>query len=250
MSATDDKTVARWHSERLGREVSMVRWGHFGQPVLLFPTAGGDAEEVERMWLIKAVRPLIDAGAIKVYSCDSVAGQALLSREGNARHQMWLQDQFHRYVRHEVVPAIRLDCKSPDVDIWATGASIGAFHSVAMVCRFPDVFARAIAMSGTYDLRRFFDAREFSDEFWVSSPLHFVPGLSGVHLDALRKRFVLLVSGEGRAEAIGESWAMARVLGNQGIPNRVESWGRDWPHDWETWRAMLPQVLTSWTHKA
>ncbi len=246
---TEDKTVARWRSERLGREVTMVRWGHFGQPVLLFPTAGGDAEEVERMWLIKALRPLIDAGAIKVYSCDSVAGQALLTREGDARHQMWVQDQFHRYVRHEVVSAIRADCKQPDVEIWTTGASIGAFHSVAMVCRFPDVFSRAIAMSGTYDLRRFFDAREFSDEFWVSSPLHFVPTLSGLHLDVLRKRFVLLISGEGRAEAIGESWAMAKVLGNNGIPNRVESWGVEWPHDWQTWRAMLPQVLTSWTQQ-
>ncbi len=249
MSATDDKIVARWRSERLGREVTMVRWGHFGQPVLLFPTAGGDAEEVERMWLIKALRPLIDAGTIKVYSCDSVAGQALLTREGDARHQMWVQDQFHRYVRHEVVPAIRTDCNLPEVEVWSTGASIGAFHSVAMVCRFPDVFARAIAMSGTYDLRRFFDAREFSDEFLVSSPLHFVPTLSGLHLDVLRKRFILLISGEGRAEAIGESWAMAKVLGSKGVPNRVESWGTEWPHDWQTWRAMLPQVLTSWTQQ-
>ena len=24
----------------------MVRWGHFGQPVLVFPTAGGDFEEI------------------------------------------------------------------------------------------------------------------------------------------------------------------------------------------------------------
>jgi esterase/lipase superfamily enzyme len=34
-------------------------------------------------------------------------------------------------------------------------------------------------MSGTYDLRRFFDATDdFSDDFWVSSPLHFVPTLA------------------------------------------------------------------------
>ena len=50
-----------------------------GQPLLLFPTAGGDCEEVERWHMIDVLRPLIDAGAIKVYSCDSVAGQALLT---------------------------------------------------------------------------------------------------------------------------------------------------------------------------
>ncbi|HTE49628.1 MAG TPA: alpha/beta hydrolase-fold protein [Kofleriaceae bacterium] len=242
-----DKTVARWKSDRLDREVALARWGTFGQPLVLFPTAGGDAEEVERFLLIDALRPLIDAGKIKIYSCDSAAGRALLAREGSARHQMWLQNQFHQYLRHEVVPAIRADCQSPDIEVWAAGASIGAFHSIAVVCRFPDVFTRACAMSGTYDLRRFFDASEFSDDFWVSSPLHFVPTLSGLHLDVLRTRFILITSGEGRAEDIGESWRMASVLGKQGIPNRVDPWGTEWHHDWPTWRKMLPQYLEEWT---
>jgi len=241
------KTVGKWRSERLEREVTMVRWGTFGQPLLLFPTAGGDAQEVERMHLIGALWPLIDAGKIKVYSCDSVAGSALLAREGSARHQMWLQNQFHQYVKHEVVPAIRSDCQSRDIELWAAGASIGAFHAVAMVCRFPDIFARACAMSGTYDLRRFFDATEFSDDFWVSSPVHFVPTLGGLHLDKLRTRFILMPSGQGRAEDIGEAWRMAAVLGKQGIPNRVDPWGPDVHHDWPTWRTMLPQYLEEWT---
>ena len=249
MGTRGDKVVERWRSERLERDVTLVRWGSFGRPVLVFPTAGGDAEEIERFLLIDALAPLLDAGRIKVYSCDSAAGQALLAREGSARHQMWLQDQFHRYVRHEVVPAIRTDCKSPDADVWAAGASIGAFHSVAMVCRWPEVFTRALAMSGTYDVRRFYEAGpdDFSDEFWVSSPLHFVPHLEGPHLEVLRSRFILIPSGEGRAEDISESWRMANVLGKKGVPNRVDLWGPDWHHDWPTWRAMVPKYLDEWT---
>jgi esterase/lipase superfamily enzyme len=243
------KTVGKWRSERLAREVTMVRWGSFGQPVLVFPTAGGDAEEIERMHLIGALSPLIDSGKIKVYSCDSVAGRALLSREGSPTHQMWLQNQFHQYVRHEVVPAIRADCKTDDIALWAAGASIGAFHSVAVVCRFPDVFTRACAMSGTYDLRRFYDAKEFSQEFYVSSPLHFVPTLDGRHLEVLRTRRIVLASGEGKAEDLGESWRMANVLGAAGVPNRVDPWGVQWPHDWQTWREMLPKYLGEWVNE-
>ena len=52
------------------REVTLVRWGTVGQPVLLFPTAGGDAEEIERFQMIDVLAPLLDAGKIKVYSCD------------------------------------------------------------------------------------------------------------------------------------------------------------------------------------
>jgi esterase/lipase superfamily enzyme len=249
MGERGDKVIARWRSDRLERDVTLAKWGHLGQPILLFATAGGDAEEIERFHIIDALAPLLDAGRIKIYSCDSVAGRALLNREGSAQHQMWLQNQFHYYVRHEVAAAIRADCKSPNHELWAAGASIGAFHAAAVVCRFPDVFTKALSMSGTYDLRRFYDAKpnEFTDEFWVSSPLHFVPTLAGRHLDVLRTRYLLIPSGEGRAEDIGESWNLANVLGRQGIPNRVDSWGPDWHHDWVTWRKMLPQILDEWT---
>lgn len=244
-----EKKHSRWRSERLERDVNLVRWGTVGRPVLLFPTAGGDAEEIERFLMIRALEPLLEAGKIKLYSCDSVAGQALLTREGSARHQMWVLNQFHQYVKNEVAPAIRMDCKTPDIEIWTAGASIGAFHAIAAVCRFPDVFTRALAMSGTYDLRRFFEAgpNDFTDEFWVSSPLHFVPTLGGRHLEVLRQRYILLASGQGRAEDIGESWRMAEVLGKQGVPNRVDPWGGEWNHDWPTWRKMLPQYLEEWT---
>jgi esterase/lipase superfamily enzyme len=63
----------------------------------------------------------------------------------------------------------------------------------------------------------------------------------------LRTRFILIPSGEGRAEDIGESWRLANVLGKKGIPNRVDSWGPEWHHDWPTWRAMAPRYLAEWT---
>jgi esterase/lipase superfamily enzyme len=237
-----------WYSERMKREATMVRWGTTGQPVLIFPTAGGDCEEIERFHLIRVLDPLISAGRIKVYSCDSVAGAAMMKQEGTPAHRMWLLNQFHQYVRHEVVPAIRTDCKTDDIPIWTTGASIGAFHSVAVTCRWPNVFHRALGMSGTWNIVRFFQSdNKYTDDYFVSSPLQFVPTLSGMHLDELRKRFILMATGEGRAENINESWTMARTLGALGVPNRVDSWGPEWHHDWPTWRNMLPKYLDEWT---
>ena len=238
-----NKLSGQWHSERLQRPVKLVRWGHAGVPVLLFPTAGGDAEEVERFLMMKVLAPLIDGGRIRVYSCDNVAGKAMIDQEGSPQHRQWVLNQYHQYVRHEAIPAIRMDCRDADVEVIAAGASIGAFHASAMVCRFPDVFRAAVAMSGTYDLRRFFKTDHFTQDYLVSSPLAFVQALSGPHLDKLRTRFVLLPSGEGRAEDISESWALARALGAQRVPNRVDSWGKQTPHDWMTWREMLPKYL-------
>lgn len=228
-------------------EATVVRWGYSGQPVLVFPTAGGDAEEIERFQLIRVLEPLLTQGRIKIYSCDSVAGKAWFGKEGAPEHRMWLMNQYHQFVRHEVVPAIRRDCESEEIPIWATGASIGAFHSVAMVCRFPHIFHRALAMSGTYNLMRFIEVEHYTHHYYVASPLLFVPDLDGPHLEMLRMRYIVLASGEGRWESMPETWAMARVLGTKGIPNRVDPWGPDWHHDWVTWRKMVPQYLDEWT---
>ena len=240
-------TKSRWHSDRLGGEITLARWGDVGQPVLVFPTAGGDAEEIERWQMIKALEPLIGAGKVKIYSCDSVAGAAWFGKQGSPEYRMHMQHQFHQWVKHEAVPAIRLDCQSPDLGIWAAGASIGAFHAAAVVCRFPDLFHKALAMSGTFDLMRFSEAKEPTDDLRVSSPLYFVPHLEGLHLDVLRTRFIQFATGEGRWENLGESWNLANVLGAKGIPNHVDSWGPEVHHDWATWRQMLPQYLERWT---
>lgn len=241
---------SRWYSERMGEWATLARWGHFGQPVLLYPTAGGDAEESARFLMMNALGPLLEAGRIKVYSPDSIAGRAWFERRGSTGYRMALTNPFHQYVRHEVVPAIRLDCQDPEVTIWTAGASIGAFHAVATQCRFPDVFSRAVGMSGTYDLMRFIEADHPTPEFVVSSPLHFLPMLGGPHLDLLRTRHVHLATGAGRYENVGESWAMGHALGRAGVPNWVDDWGPDWHHDWVTWRAMLPKFLDGWTSGA
>ncbi len=236
------KETTRWHSPRVEQEVRLVRWGHFGTPVLLFPTAGGDAEEIERFHLITVLQPLIDAGRIKVYSTDSIAGKAWFGGEHSAEYCSKLQNAFDAMIYNEITPAIRNDCDSADIEIIAAGASIGAFNAVATLCRHPDAYRMAIAMSGTFDLSKYLEGQFFSD-FYFSSPLHYLPDLDGAQLKMLKQRFVLLPTGEGRWEDIGQSWRIANLLGSKGIPNRVDSWGPDYDHDWVTWRAMLPKYL-------
>ena len=234
-------TVERWHSHHLEQDVSVAKWGEFGTPVLVFPTAGGDAQEVERFQMIDALGGLLAAGRIKVYSVDSVAGRSWLNRD-DPRHSMWLQNQFDRFIVDELVPAIRADCSSADIEIISAGASIGAFWALEVLCRHPDVFRAAVCMSGSYDLTDRLHGH-WNDDFYFSSPLDFLPGLEGWDLDRLRQRFVVLACGSGRWENVDESWRMADVLGAKGIPNRVDQWGTEWDHDWPTWREMLPLYL-------
>lgn len=236
----------RWYSERLGMESTLARWGHWGTPVLVLPTAGGDPWEIERMGLLDACGSLLADGRLKLYSVDSVAGRAMVERWGTAGQRMALLNAWHHYLRWEVVPAIRGDVGGADVPIVVAGASIGAFNALALLCRFPDAVRAAICMSGTYDLQRMYQGA-WSDDLFYASPLHFLPGLDGPVLDLLRTRFALIAAGEGAWENIAESWRVGEALGAKGIPNRVDAWGPDWAHDWPTWRVMLPRYLDELT---
>ncbi len=236
------KLRERWYSGSVESDVTVVRWGHIGRPVIIFPTAGGDAEEIERMLVIDALGDLIESGRIKVYSCDSIAGYAMVRGDGDPRHRAALINGFHNFVREEMIPAIWSDCHSPGAEVVVTGASIGAFNALAMLCRFPDVVSHAIGMSGTYDLEQFIGP-DAGDALFFATPLYFLPGLNGPVLAQLQQRFAILASGEGRWESIEHSWRLAEVMGSKGIPNRVDPWGPQYDHDWPTWRLMLPHYL-------
>ena len=61
----DDLRVReRWFSDRLQQDITVVRWGLFGTPVLVFPSAGGDAAESSgRAWSTRAGRCWPKAGS-------------------------------------------------------------------------------------------------------------------------------------------------------------------------------------------
>lgn len=236
------KQASSWHSGRVEQEIHLVRWGTWGQPVLVFPTAGGDAEEIERMQLIGALAPLIEAGRIKVYSCDNLAGRAFAARTGSVAYRWALLDRFQQAVAEEVVPAIRADCRDGSAEVVAAGASLGAFMAVGVAARFPWAFRAAVGMSGSYDLERVFEVAG-DENAYFSTPMSFLGNLGGEMLDLLRRRFFVLAYGGGRWENPEDSWRLAGIMGAKGIPNRVDPWGPEYDHDWPTWRRMLPLYL-------
>ncbi len=125
------------------------------------------------------------------------------------------------------------------------GASLGALFALVSICRHPDAFAHALCLSGKYDFEDYFEGAPPPLDFHYASPLHFLPYLDDPdHLALLRRRFVRLICGRGRAERPEYAFRVARVLGAKGIPNRVDVWDHDWHHDWASWRAALPIYLS------
>jgi esterase/lipase superfamily enzyme len=239
------RDIRQWWSPSLNKNMEIVAYGHFGTPILLFPTAAADYLEYERFYLIDSIKSFINEGRIKVYSINSINSESWLNSRMHARDKAVRHQQYNEYIANEVVPFIWNDCGG-QVGIITAGASLGAFHGANTLFRRPDLFDGTIAMSGTYNLMDYTNGY-FDDNCYFNSPMHYMKNLqSGTHLDLLRsKKHIYFLTGSGSYEAPQCSWDMANVLGYQGIPNFVEMWGKDWTHDWPTWRAMLPKWIAT-----
>ena len=62
----------RWYTGRLGRDMDVLVYGHYGAPLLAFPTSGGDQREYEGQGMIGALAPFIEGGRVKVFCVDAM----------------------------------------------------------------------------------------------------------------------------------------------------------------------------------
>ena len=225
MGNGDRREIAGWQSPSLGQHMPIVSYGHWGHPLLLFPTAAADFLENERFGLIGAVQEALDAGRVRVFSINSINNQAWMDRNLPVPEQARRQALYARYVEEEVVPFIRQVCQSADIRVATSGASFGAFHAANTLFRRPDLFDGVIAMSGFYDLGPDYLHGYGDDNSYFNNPASYLPNLEGPSLHLLQTPAkIQILTGQGDYEAPHASRQLADLLSQQGhsaLPGRL-----------------------------
>ncbi|MEY4336202.1 MAG: hypothetical protein RLZZ45_1121 [Bacteroidota bacterium] len=236
------KEIHHWYSPALDKEMPIAVYGHYGDALLMIPTAAADYLEYERFQLIEALRPLIDAGKIKIFSVNSINTESWMNKPMEGAHKAIRQNQFNEYIFNEVVPFIKT-FTSNETPIISCGASFGAFHSMNLFLKRPDLFSGVIAMSGVYDLMEYTDGY-YDEQVYFNSPSHYIPNLTDpTILEKIRKGRIVIATGSGNHEDPNANRRFSDVLNSKSIPHRLEIWAADVHHDWPTWRKMLPYFL-------
>jgi esterase/lipase superfamily enzyme len=238
-----DRHITSWYSPALNREMPVATYGHYGFAVLLIPTAAADYLEYERFQMMECLRPQIESGKYKVFSIDSMNKESWMNYQMWGEHRAIKHNQFNEYVFNEVIPFIR-NSTSQDTMIFTCGASFGALHAMNLFLKRPDIINGVISMSGVYDLTEY--TRGYWDEqVYYNSPMHYMPNLNNPwYLDKIRaSHHIHIATGSGAYEDPDSSRRFANVLYNKGIWYDLDIWGTDIPHDWPTWRQMLPYIL-------
>jgi esterase/lipase superfamily enzyme len=232
-------------SPELGRKVHVWRYGHFGPPLVVFPSAAGFAHEWQQQGMIDVLAPFIEAGRLKVYCPESNVAEAWTRKENPPEWRLERHHAYERFVTDTLVPAVRADLRQPDARLWTAGCSLGATYAANMALKRPDIFSWALCLSGRYALGHFMEGHASLD-LYLNSPLAYVPGLHGAALDRVRAQTsISLVCGRGKWEegCIEETIALGDVLEEKGIPHVTDIWGSDVSHDWAWWRRQLAHHL-------
>lgn len=227
---------------------TLIAYGHYGRPVLVFPSEQGRAWDFENNRMVGAVADLVDAGRVKLYCVDSADAETWSNRNEPIDERARRHDGYEQWVLHDVVPWIGRDCGGP-VEIVAVGASLGAYHAANIALRHADVFPLAVCLSGNYDPTAWSAWGEPGDATYFHNPMAYVANLHGDHLEWLRRQLSLvLVVGQGAWEvhptgALPSTQAFAQRLADKGLRHELDVWGPDIPHDWPSWRAQLRHHL-------
>jgi len=232
------------YSQAIGASGGVAAYGHYGRPVLAFPSEGGKAYNWQDNGMIDTLSDLLNGGRIKLYCVDSFDAMSWSNQSVPLEERAREHGRYESWILDQVVPFIQHDTGG---EIITTGISLGAFHAANFALKRADLFPLAICQSGVYDVS-VVAGGERGDAAYFNNPFDSLAHAGGDHLDWLRSRAsLLLVCGQGRWEdttgALESTRAFAALLERKGIHHELDLWGYDVAHDWPSWRAQLAHHL-------
>lgn len=234
----------KWWSRNLNQDMEFKIYGHWGKPMVVFPSMGGRFYEYEGFGMIEACRPFIEAGKLKIIAVDGVDNQSWTNYGAHPADRARRHNEYDRYIVEELIPGVASMMNYGGRFI-STGCSMGGYHSANFFFRHPDIFDTLIALSGVYKLDMFI-GNYMDDNVYYNSPLLYLPNMNEPwFIDRYRSNKIIICVGQGAWEQpmLDETRAMKAILDSKGIPAWIDIWGEDVYHDWPWWKVQIDYFL-------
>jgi esterase/lipase superfamily enzyme len=220
-----------WESPSLRRPMELLWYGHWGRPLLAFPTSLGHANQNEDFGLLRGLMSDIEGGALQVCCVDGVDQEAWYNRDAPPAERARRHDQYDRYLAAELVPFIHGKARRDDLIVY--GASFGGYHAANFVLRHPELASRVVSFSGLYDIHRFLDGY-WDDTCYFHCPTAYVYNFDDEWVRRASRLEIIVATGEYDHLA-PDTRGFASLLNAKGIPVRAEIWPGVNGHDWPFW---------------
>ena len=233
------REYVRWWSQSLHRDMEFLWFGHWGRPLVMFPTSGGRFFENEDFGLVGALADKVEAGELQIVCPDSVDNESWFNKWAHPADRVRRHEAFERYLRDELFPYIRNRAARSDPMVY--GASFGAFHAANFAGRNPELVSRAIVFSGKFGIQELLDGY-WDDACYFNCPTAYLPNLDGSWVQRLSRVQWVVATGEYDS-LVGDNRHFSWLLGSKGIPHHFELWPGVFGHDWPWWKEHLRRFV-------
>jgi esterase/lipase superfamily enzyme len=230
----------KWHSQYLNREFEMLVFGHWGYPVVAFPTSKARYFELKDFGLIYSAQHLIDSGKIKIYCPDSIDSESWYNYSIHPADRVKTHIGYENLILNEVIEFAKHETGEKKVAV--AGCSFGAYHSLNLAFRHPDKVSYAISMGGAFDIKQFIMGY-YDDDCYFNNPPDYLPALNDEwYLSRIKKMGIVLGTGE-QDICLDENKNLSNILNEKGIQHWFDV-RKGVGHDWHWWREMFPHYLS------
>lgn len=224
-----------YYSNTLGRNINVEVTGHWGHPILMFPSSGGQFTQNTDFGLTDSVMRFVEEGRIKLYNVETLDMLSFYHDHMITEEKIYNYELYMQFLRNEMIPYIQNQCKVHRVAV--AGVSFGGFHAANTAFRFPDLVSHLIAMSAAFNIR---NMAQLSDDMriYYNCPDEFMQNEEGWKYDHMQ-----IVLGTSDWDICKDkNLHMSGILNAQGIDHWYDE--KKWtPHDWPLWKMMFSEYV-------
>lgn len=224
-----------YYSHILGISLKVEVTGHFGHPIIMFPTSAGQYTQNHDFKLNDSINWFVDHGKVKLYNIETIDKFSFYDKNIHPSERIRNYELYMQFMIKEFVPYVQKLHSEHRVAI--AGASFGGYHAANFAFRFPDVVSHLFCLSGAFTIRNFMDGYS-SDTVYYNCPREFMKNEEAWRF----KHMHIILSTSDEDICLDQTKEMAGILASRGIDHWYDE--QKWiSHDWPLWRMVFPNFI-------
>tara|TARA_R110002051_G_scaffold115026_1_gene188048 strand:+ start:49358 stop:50071 length:714 start_codon:yes stop_codon:yes gene_type:complete len=225
----------QYYSNILGRNINLEITGHWGHPILMFPSSGGQYTQNSEFGLLGSIMSFIEEGKVKIYNVETIDMLSFYDDHMDSGTKIHNYELYMQFLKSELIPYIQQECNTHRIGV--AGVSFGGYHAANTTFRFPDLISHYIGMSAAFNIRSMVPLLD-DMRIYYNCPDEFMSHEEGWKYDHIQ-----IVLGTSDWDiCLDKNKRMSGILREKGIDHWYDE--KKWiDHDWPLWKMMFPEYL-------
>jgi esterase/lipase superfamily enzyme len=227
-----------YYSNTLGRNINLEISGHWGYPILMFPSSGGQYTQNTDFGLSASVMKYVDQGRIKLYNVETIDMLSFYDDHLDSATKIHNYELYMQFLKDELIPYIQKECNVHRIAV--AGVSFGGFHAANTAFRFPDLVSHLIAMSAAFSIRNMTPQLD-DTRIYFNCPDEFMQQEEGWKFEHMQ----IVLSTSDWDICLDKNKRMSAILNEKGITHWYDE--KKWiSHDWPLWNMVFPEYIENY----